>query len=410
MTTVVFPSILAPSSASWRLRALTQTHTSPFDGSTQTLALPGARWEASLSWSTLPTAQARTLAAWLAARQGRAGRFRFGPYQAMMGRLAAGIAGRTNVLRNSRGNGAPTNGIVPNTSSTTTNLPTNWQIIGTVPSGLTLTCVGAVTVDGLSGVRFSLAGTPSSTAAWTLAVERSSAANGGPAAVAGQVWAGAASVRVVSGSLSNIGVFAWRLNARTAAGATVGNADQSIGTPATLTRIGQTYTAPATTGVMVPGIVFAHANTTAAVSLTFDLVAPQLERASAATAYIETTTGPVTVQEGPYLNGAGQSGETLALRGWLADADAFRAGDWLSYLDTTGRARLHQVTADVVADGVGLASVPIVPPIRRAGADGAAVEVLAPFGFFHLAEDAVDISIRPPLFGSASFEIVEALA
>jgi hypothetical protein len=205
MTSIVFPAIPAPSSASWRLRATTQTHTSPFDGTTQTLALPAARWEASLAWQTLTVAQYRTLSAWLAGLQGQAGRFRFGPYQSHLSRLAVG-----------------------------------------------------------GGV--------------------------------------------------------------------------------------------------------------------------------------------------PVVNGAGQSGATLSIRGFAANADAFRAGDFLSYLDTSGRARLHQVTADVTASAGGIAAVSITPPIRRAGADGVAVEIAAPFGFFRMTEDAQDIAVRPGPFASVSLEMTEALA
>jgi hypothetical protein len=111
----------------------------------------------------------------------------------------------------------------------------------------------------------------------------------------------------------------------------------------------------------------------------------------------------------PVVNGAGQSGSTLSIRGWSAAAQAFRAGDWLSYVDTAGRRRLHQVVEDSTANGSGVASVTIAPPIRRAGADGAAVEIAAPQGVFMLAGDATPITITPPFFGSASLDIVEAL-
>ena len=54
-----------PSGVTWRLTALTQIHTSPFDGSTQTLRLPGARWSVSLSWQTLPEADWRQIDAFV---------------------------------------------------------------------------------------------------------------------------------------------------------------------------------------------------------------------------------------------------------------------------------------------------------------------------------------------------------
>lgn len=204
MTVLTFPTLTrAPGGMSWRLRALTQTHTSPLDGTTQTLALPGARWAVTADWPSLMEADRRALEAFLARLGGRAGRFTFGPLHAP---------------RRASGTGSPV------------------------------------------------------------------------------------------------------------------------------------------------------------------------------------------------INGAGQSGAALSIRGWASGAQAFRAGDFLSYTDTSGRLRLHMATADVTASGGGVASVPIAPPIRRAGLDGAAVEVAAPVGVFMLSEDEVGLSTRPPLLGSVTLDMVEALA
>jgi hypothetical protein len=202
MTTLTFPTIRQPSSVTWRLRSRTQTHTSPLDGTVQTLALPGARWEAALNWAAMEEADWRALAAFLARLGGQAGRFTFGPIHAP---------------RRATGGGTPV------------------------------------------------------------------------------------------------------------------------------------------------------------------------------------------------VNGASQAGATLSVRGWSANAQAFLAGDWLSYVDTTGRARLHQVTADVTANGSGVASVPIAPAIRRSGANGAAVQVTAPVGVFRLGDDAQDVAVRPARFAAVAFDIVEAL-
>ena len=201
---VAFPAIRNPSEVSWRLRARTQTHTSPFDGTVQTLAMPGARWEATLTWRTLPPADYRLLEAFLASMGGMAGRFWYGPVHAP---------------RRATGGGSPV------------------------------------------------------------------------------------------------------------------------------------------------------------------------------------------------INGASQTGATMSMRGFSANAQAFLAGDWFSYTDTGNRRRLHQVTADVTANGSGVASVPIAPAIRRAGADGAAVTIASPTGTFMLAsDDAGEIQVRAPLLGAVSISIVEALA
>lgn len=79
MTILTFPSINNPSQITWRLRANTQTQRSPWDGTTQTLRLPGERWEATLVWETLKEDDWRLLSAFIAQLGGMAGRFYYGP-------------------------------------------------------------------------------------------------------------------------------------------------------------------------------------------------------------------------------------------------------------------------------------------------------------------------------------------
>jgi len=112
----------------------------------------------------------------------------------------------------------------------------------------------------------------------------------------------------------------------------------------------------------------------------------------------------------PTINGASQSGSTLATAGWTASGQAMRAGDWLSYTDTSSRLRLHMVTSDTNANGSGQASLPITPPIRRAGSSGAAVDVATPSGVFRLPDDATpEMQVKPPMLGSVTLTMVEAL-
>ena len=203
MSVVAFPAIRQPFEVSWRLRGRTQTHTSPLDGTTQTLAMPGAYWEATLAWPALEQTEARLLEAFLAQMRGAQGRFFYGP---------------THAPRRATGGGSPV------------------------------------------------------------------------------------------------------------------------------------------------------------------------------------------------INGASQTGATLSISGFTGGAQAFLAGDWLSYTDTTGRARLHQATANSTANGSGVASVAIAPPIRRSGANGAAVNITVPVGVFRLSgDDGGEMRTRPLYFGAASLSIVEAL-
>jgi hypothetical protein len=112
----------------------------------------------------------------------------------------------------------------------------------------------------------------------------------------------------------------------------------------------------------------------------------------------------------PLINGAAQSGSSLVTDGWSASVQVMRAGDWLSYTDALGRRRLHMVTADVSSSAGGAATLAITPPIRRAGAENAAVEVAAPSGVFRLPDDAApEMAIRPPMLGRVTLAMVEAL-
>ena len=69
-----------PNSARLALAANTQSGgRSPFDGTEQTLELPGSRWVAELRWANLPESQWRIMQAFIVSLGGRAGRFRWGP-------------------------------------------------------------------------------------------------------------------------------------------------------------------------------------------------------------------------------------------------------------------------------------------------------------------------------------------
>lgn len=74
------PVFLLPSRLTLAPVANTQSGgRSPFDGSEQTLELPGQRWTASLGWDGLTEDEWRPLLAFLASLGGRAGRFFWGP-------------------------------------------------------------------------------------------------------------------------------------------------------------------------------------------------------------------------------------------------------------------------------------------------------------------------------------------
>lgn len=77
----------------------------------------------------------------------------------------------------------------------------------------------------------------------------------------------------------------------------------------------------------------------------------------------------------PVVNGAGQSGTTLNVRG-LSGGYAVQEGYWLSISNGT-RSYLHVVTAAATASG-GTMSISIAPALRFPFADGAAVNLTNP--------------------------------
>jgi hypothetical protein len=78
----------------------------------------------------------------------------------------------------------------------------------------------------------------------------------------------------------------------------------------------------------------------------------------------------------PLVNGAGQGGLTLNVRG-LTPRVAVAAGLFFSVI-VAGRNFLYQTTDTCAADAGGLAALPIGPFIRKAPADGATLGFAAP--------------------------------
>lgn len=101
------------------------------------------------------------------------------------------------------------------------------------------------------------------------------------------------------------------------------------------------------------------------------------------------------------VNGAGQTGFTLATRGWTADA---YIGD--GYFVTVGD-QLLQVVGRTIASG-GLATLSIMPQLRAPTVDGAAVEVRLPYALVSLAEDKAGWTTKPGPEYSIEIAVEEA--
>ncbi len=107
----------------------------------------------------------------------------------------------------------------------------------------------------------------------------------------------------------------------------------------------------------------------------------------------------------PAVNGAGQTGRSLAIGG-LTPGATVKAGD-LFQLGTGGASRLHAALADATADGSGHATLDIWPALRASPGDGDVVVVNTPKGVFRLAA-APPFSRSMKIWGLA-LDIVEAL-
>jgi len=79
----------------------------------------------------------------------------------------------------------------------------------------------------------------------------------------------------------------------------------------------------------------------------------------------------------PVVDGAGQTGTSLAIRG-LTPGYAAKEGYWLSIEDENGQHYLHNVSETARADGSGEATLNITPELRAPFLDGATVHLAKP--------------------------------
>lgn len=80
----------------------------------------------------------------------------------------------------------------------------------------------------------------------------------------------------------------------------------------------------------------------------------------------------------PVVNGAGQSGTVLSVRGFTPN-HAVGQDFWFTIVDASGRGYLHTVVEAVTANGSGVADLEIEPPLRSPFSDGAEVNITTPF-------------------------------
>lgn len=111
----------------------------------------------------------------------------------------------------------------------------------------------------------------------------------------------------------------------------------------------------------------------------------------------------------PVVNGASQTGGTLAIDGLPASASGYlKAGDYIQ-LGSGSTSQLYKVLADADSNSSGEASLDIYPNLRSSPSDGATVIVSNAKGLFRLASNETSWNINNLAFYGITFGAIESL-
>ena len=108
----------------------------------------------------------------------------------------------------------------------------------------------------------------------------------------------------------------------------------------------------------------------------------------------------------PVVDGAGQLGSTLNLRGFTPRYAA-RSGQFFSVIQG-GRRYLHMIAAQAIADASGKVAAPIAPMLRVSPDDGAVCEFGQPMIEGFLSGNSMEWQVRPERYAQISFTVTEA--
>lgn len=96
MAILTFPAII-PTRVTWGLKSITESFTSPINGTTQTNGRPGARWKVTLEFENIEPAQSAALDGWLAGMDGMTNRTNLYPHHRPGTGLNANVNGAGQV-------------------------------------------------------------------------------------------------------------------------------------------------------------------------------------------------------------------------------------------------------------------------------------------------------------------------
>lgn len=130
----------------------------------------------------------------------------------------------------------------------------------------------------------------------------------------------------------------------------------------------------------------------------------QAELGSVMTAY-----QPIAASYGPFVNGAGQTGNTLVVDGCSPNETGFLLpGDYIQ-LGSGSSSQLYKILTQVDTDSSGNATLDIWPNIRTSPADNATITVASAKGRFRLKDNITQWSINEISSYGITFDCVEAL-
>ena len=104
----------------------------------------------------------------------------------------------------------------------------------------------------------------------------------------------------------------------------------------------------------------------------------------------------------PLVNGASQTGRTLATDGWPVSTTVLVAGQYVTINN-----QLLQLTENITSNGSGVATLTFEPPIRVSPADNAAIEYKNPYCLMYFVEEPT-LSVENGYVYSLSLNLREA--
>ena len=111
----------------------------------------------------------------------------------------------------------------------------------------------------------------------------------------------------------------------------------------------------------------------------------------------------------PVVDGASQSGQTLATRGWVPNTSGvLLAGDYIQ-IGAGGSARLYKLLTDANSDATGDATLDVWPRLRGAPPDNTPIVTSDCVGLFRLADNATPWDTNAASVYGIAFEAREAL-